>query len=267
MRPNLPRPLHLAPWNDLASAAAMHCDPNRPSGPGARPPSGRSPVRAKRQGVLSVPVQTACHLGQHLSDPHALLGGKTQLAVPPDASCRHRSGRDGKLPSLPPLPGLVGDAVRSRPVGEFHVGARPSGPERPQHPQQCGTPQDIFTTVPTGEWVGGKPATARMRAGSCTCHNGLCLHCAAEPTARAGRSVVIPLPDGTTCTGHRHLVTDGLGLNAGQPLAGDVFPQVARSGPAPYAGQPARMRRWRMLVRSWVYSRCRPPSAAGIRAG
>ena len=142
-----------------------------------------------------------------------------------------------------------------------------SGPKRPQHPWQLGTPQDISARVPRGELAGGKPATARMRAGSCPFHNGLCFHGAAanRPPAPGGRRD--SHAEGTTFNGYRHLVTDGLGLNAGQPLAGDVFPQVARSGPAPYAGQPARMRRWRMLVRSWVYSRCRPPSAAGIRAG
>ena len=104
-----------------------------------------------------------------------------------------------------------------------------SGPKRPQHPWQLGTPQDISARVPRGELAGGKPATARMRAGSCPFHNGLCFHGAAanRPPAPGGRRD--SHAEGTTFNGYRHLVTDGLGLNAGHALGGPARPdpQVA----------------------------------------
>lgn len=90
-------------------------------------------------------------------------------------------------------------------------------------------PQDIFAMVPKGELAGTKPVTARMAAGSCTFHNGLCFHYAgANTTDRPRRAmVVIYMPDGTTFNGHRHIVTDGLGLREGEPIAGELFPLLA----------------------------------------
>ncbi len=90
-------------------------------------------------------------------------------------------------------------------------------------------PQDIFAMVPKGELAGVKPITARMRAGSCTFHNGLCFHYAgANSTDRPRRAmVIIYIPDGTTFNGRSHIVTQGLGLNAGDPLAGEMFPRLA----------------------------------------
>lgn len=90
-------------------------------------------------------------------------------------------------------------------------------------------PQDIFAMVPKGELAGTKPVTARMRAGSCTFHNGLCFHYAgANTTDRPRRAmVVIYMPDGTTFNGRGHIVTNGLGFQAGQPLQGEMFPLLA----------------------------------------
>jgi ectoine hydroxylase-related dioxygenase (phytanoyl-CoA dioxygenase family) len=87
-------------------------------------------------------------------------------------------------------------------------------------------PQDIFAMVPKGQLAGTQPVTARMRAGSCTFHNGLCFHYAgANRTDRPRRAmVIIYVPDGTLYNGRPHLVTDPLGLHAGDRLEGDMFP-------------------------------------------
>jgi phytanoyl-CoA hydroxylase len=37
---------------------------------------------------------------------------------------------------------------------------------------------------------------------------------------------VIYMPDGTTYDGAKHIVTDPLGLHAGDPLDGEMFPLV-----------------------------------------
>jgi len=90
-------------------------------------------------------------------------------------------------------------------------------------------PQDLFAMVPKGQLAGVRPVTARMRAGSCTFHNGLCFHyAAANTTARPRRAmVIIYMPDGTTFNGRGHLCTSGLGLEVGAPLAGELFPVLA----------------------------------------
>ena len=94
-------------------------------------------------------------------------------------------------------------------------------------------PQDLFAMVPKGELAGTRPVTARMQAGSCTFHNGLTFHyAAANQTERPRRAmVIIYMPDGTTFNGHGHICTDGLGLEVGKPIAGDLFPLLA-GGPA-----------------------------------
>ena len=90
-------------------------------------------------------------------------------------------------------------------------------------------PQDIFAMVPKGTLAGTKPVTARMRAGSCTFHNGLTFHyAAANQTDRPRRAMVmIYMPDGTTFNGKRHICTDGLGLEVGAPIGGEMFPVLA----------------------------------------
>jgi ectoine hydroxylase-related dioxygenase (phytanoyl-CoA dioxygenase family) len=95
-------------------------------------------------------------------------------------------------------------------------------------------PQDIFAMVPRGELAGTRPVTARMRAGSGTFHNGLCFHyAAANRTDRPRRAmVVIYMPDGTTFNGRGHICTNGLGLEPGQPIAGETFPLLAPVPPA-----------------------------------
>jgi ectoine hydroxylase-related dioxygenase (phytanoyl-CoA dioxygenase family) len=90
-------------------------------------------------------------------------------------------------------------------------------------------PQDIFAMVPKGELAGTRTFVARMPAGSCTFHNGLCFHAAgANQTDRPRRAmVVIYMPDGTTFNGKGHICTNGLGLEPGRPIAGELFPVLA----------------------------------------
>ena len=47
--------------------------------------------------------------------------------------------------------------------------------------------------------------------------------------------VIIYMPDGTTYNGKRHICTDGLGLEAGQPICGDLFPLLSRQDAASLA--------------------------------
>ena len=90
-------------------------------------------------------------------------------------------------------------------------------------------PQDIFAMVPKGRLQGTRPVRAAMAAGSCTFHNGLCFHYAgANTTERPRRAmVIIYMPDGTTFNGKGHICTNGLGLEVGRPIAGELFPVLA----------------------------------------
>ncbi len=91
-------------------------------------------------------------------------------------------------------------------------------------------PQNIFDYVRDTDISGTRPVICRMKAGSCTFHDGLCFHYAhANRTDRPRRALaVIYMPDGTTYSGKPHVVTDGLGLAAGQPIRGSLFPLLAR---------------------------------------
>jgi len=90
-------------------------------------------------------------------------------------------------------------------------------------------PQDIFGLVPGRTLDGVEPVVARMKAGSCTFHDGLTFHSAfTNESGRPRRAmVVIYMPDGTTYYEKPHPCTDGLGLRTGAPLAGELFPLIA----------------------------------------
>ena len=90
-------------------------------------------------------------------------------------------------------------------------------------------PEDLFAMVPKGALSGTRIVQSRLRAGSCTFHHGLCFHAAgANHTATPRRAmVIIYMPDGTTFNGKHHIVTDPLGLQPGDPLAGEMFPLLA----------------------------------------
>lgn len=70
------------------------------------------------------------------------------------------------------------------------------------------------------------PHVARMRAGSCTFHDGRTFHFAFANRSPSPRRAMITIymPDATIFNGAQHVVTDGLGLNPGRPLEGELFP-------------------------------------------
>lgn len=90
-------------------------------------------------------------------------------------------------------------------------------------------PQDLFALVPDADKRDFTPFVAAMPAGSCTFHDGRTFHYAgANRTDKPRRAMVtIYMADGTTFNGNSHVVTDGLGLQPGQPMDHEVFPLLA----------------------------------------
>jgi ectoine hydroxylase-related dioxygenase (phytanoyl-CoA dioxygenase family) len=78
---------------------------------------------------------------------------------------------------------------------------------------------------------GRTPVTVRLKAGSCTFHNGLTFHYAhANHTDKPRRALaIIYMPEGTTYSGKKHVITDPQGLTPGQPIAGPLHPVLARA--------------------------------------
>jgi ectoine hydroxylase-related dioxygenase (phytanoyl-CoA dioxygenase family) len=91
-------------------------------------------------------------------------------------------------------------------------------------------PQDIFEYVKGTDVENEKPVICRMKAGSCTFHDGLCFHYAHPNNSQKPRRAlaIIYMPDGTTFNGKSHVVTDGVGLQKDQPIRGNTFPLLAR---------------------------------------
>lgn len=89
--------------------------------------------------------------------------------------------------------------------------------------------QDLFQLVPDHEGKDFTPVVMRMPAGSCTFHDGRTFHYAsANSTAKPRRAIItIYMPDGITYNGKPHVVTDGVGLEVGAPIAGELFPVLA----------------------------------------
>jgi ectoine hydroxylase-related dioxygenase (phytanoyl-CoA dioxygenase family) len=70
--------------------------------------------------------------------------------------------------------------------------------------------------------------TLPLRAGDCTFHNGYCPHMAGQNDTDVARvaHIIIYMDAATTYTGAAHVVTDPLGLQPGDLLAGEMFPAV-----------------------------------------
>jgi len=92
---------------------------------------------------------------------------------------------------------------------------------------RLGDPQELSTIAPQLRHAG--PVSVELRAGSCTFHNGFTFHHAGPNRSRTMREAfaIIYMPDGTTYSGARHLVTDELNLAVGQKLDTDRFPLVS----------------------------------------
>ncbi|GGD51664.1 phytanoyl-CoA dioxygenase family protein [Paenibacillus nasutitermitis] len=91
------------------------------------------------------------------------------------------------------------------------------------------TPHDIFEDSGALGADRNTAAIVRMKAGSCTFHNGLTFHYAhSNQTDQPRRALaIIFMEDGTTFSGARHVCTDGQSLEKGDPLAGGLFPKLA----------------------------------------
>ena len=92
-----------------------------------------------------------------------------------------------------------------------------------------GVHQDIFKLVPEPETKDLTPLPMPMKAGSCTIHNGLTFHYAGpNQTDKPRRAMVtIYMPEGITFNGKPHVVTNGLNLEAGKAIEGEIFPVLA----------------------------------------
>jgi ectoine hydroxylase-related dioxygenase (phytanoyl-CoA dioxygenase family) len=90
-------------------------------------------------------------------------------------------------------------------------------------------PEDIFSQAGAAELDRNTAAVVRMKAGSCTFHDGLTFHYAhANRTDKPRRALaIIFMADGTTYSSAPHVVSDGLGLGKGDILQGGLFPKLA----------------------------------------
>lgn len=86
--------------------------------------------------------------------------------------------------------------------------------------------QSLFEICPALRWE--KRVTLPLRAGDCTFHHGRCAHMATPNFTDEPRvaHTVIFMDAATTYSGRGHIVTDPLGLKAGDPLSGELFPEV-----------------------------------------
>lgn len=94
------------------------------------------------------------------------------------------------------------------------------------------SPQALREVVPDPQTKDFTPVAMPMPAGSCTFHDGLTFHYAGPNTSDKPRRAIATIyhPDGTLYTGVGHPVTDGLGLKADKPIAGERFPILYPAG-------------------------------------
>ncbi|CAM4071092.1 phytanoyl-CoA dioxygenase family protein [Paenibacillus alkaliterrae] len=90
-------------------------------------------------------------------------------------------------------------------------------------------PHDIFNDEGASGLDRNTAAIVRMKAGSCTFHDGLTFHYAHANQTDLPRRVLamIYMAEGTTYSGAPHACTDGLGLKQGDLLRGGTFPKLA----------------------------------------
>lgn len=128
--------------------------------------------------------------------------------------------RDGRLPlsawialvDVPPERGCM----TFLPGTQHHTGLRP---------QDLHVEEDLFEMEPALRWV--PRVTVPLRAGDCTFHSGYTGHMALPNRTDRARiaHVNIYMDEATTYSGTPHVVTDPLGLAAGDHLAGPTFPR------------------------------------------
>lgn len=92
-------------------------------------------------------------------------------------------------------------------------------------PQDLHHEEDLFEMDPSLRWI--PRVTVPLRAGDCTFHSGYTGHMALPNRTDQARfaHVVIYMDEATTFNGTAHVITDPLGLDAGDRLDGDTFPR------------------------------------------
>jgi phytanoyl-CoA hydroxylase len=98
---------------------------------------------------------------------------------------------------------------------------------RDLRPQDLSDAGDLMTLWPD---LNFQPrVTLPLRAGDCTFHNGFTAHMANANDTDIARvaHIIVYMDADTTYNGNAHVVTDPLGLKPGEPLAGELFPQVS----------------------------------------
>jgi ectoine hydroxylase-related dioxygenase (phytanoyl-CoA dioxygenase family) len=93
-------------------------------------------------------------------------------------------------------------------------------------PQDLQDASSLFSMHPDLAWH--ERVTVPLKAGDCTFHHGLCAHMATPNLTDEPRvaHIVIFMDANTTYKQKKHIITDPLGLEEGQPLAGELFPAV-----------------------------------------
>lgn len=86
--------------------------------------------------------------------------------------------------------------------------------------------RSLFAICPDLEW--SPRTTVPLRAGDATFHHGRCAHMAGPNRLDTPRvaHVAIFMEAGARFSGAGHVVTDPLGIPAGDPLDGDLFPLI-----------------------------------------
>lgn len=92
--------------------------------------------------------------------------------------------------------------------------------------QNLSSATSLFGLAPDLVW--SERVTLPLRAGDCTFHHGRCAHMATPNFTDDPRvaHIVIFMDEGTRFNGAGHVVTNPLGLTAGDPLNGELFPAV-----------------------------------------
>jgi phytanoyl-CoA hydroxylase len=86
--------------------------------------------------------------------------------------------------------------------------------------------KDLLQLCPDLEYM--PRITLPLRAGDCTFHNSWTAHMATPnftDTARVAQ-IIIYMDADTTFSGAPHTITESLGLKIGEPLVGELFPQI-----------------------------------------
>jgi phytanoyl-CoA hydroxylase len=93
-------------------------------------------------------------------------------------------------------------------------------------PQDLADSHDLINLVPELNW--DPRVTVPLRAGDCTFHHSYIAHMANSNITDVPRvaHIIIYMDADTTFNGSKHVVTDPLNLQVGQPLDGELFPLV-----------------------------------------